>query len=183
MKVVVRNILVCFLILSPAPCRAVSPTYSHDFNAMWNDKTLEVVNHTGTSTADDIVYTCSSGAQFFLSSDTDLELAIFLVASGAQVVISKIQNLDSISITFTPSYSKSYPDVFTFEILEDGDSEWKTVTTTYQTTTLRTLKLPKVGDYSLRITKRSTNVYIKEIDYTCLDPLSGCPNCFIYKPE
>ena len=158
MKVVVRNILVCFLILSPAPCRAVIPTYSHDFNAMWDAGTLEVVNHTGTSTADDIVYTCSSGAQF---NFIDTELSLFLIASGAQVVISQIQNLDSISITFTPSYSISYPDVFIFEILEDGDSEWKRVTTKYQTTTLRTLKLPKVADYSLRITKKSTGVYIK----------------------
>lgn len=189
MKTITRSILLCsialLLTLSPAPCRAVSPV-EHDFDEMWRStpRILEITNsnQTGTVARDGVTYTCSSDAMFFLSEKTASELAIFLVASGAQVEVSQIQNLDSICITFTPIW-KDTADVFDLEILEEGAKEWKKISTNYQTSTLRTLKLPKVSNYDLRITKKSTNVYIKEIDYYCLDPLSACPNCFIYRPE
>lgn len=185
MKTITRSILLCsialLLTLSPAPCRAVSPV-EHNFHEMYNTSKTLKLNGTYTigTVEDDITYTCSSGAMFSLSDKTASELAIFLVASGAQVVVSQIQNLDSICITFTPTW-RDEADVFDLEILEEGANEWKKISTNYQTSTLRTLKLPKVSNYDLRITKKSTNVYIKEIDYYCLDPLSACPNCFFLK--
>lgn len=184
MKTITRSILLCsialLLTLSPAPCRAVSPTYSHDFHEMYNTSKTLKLNDTytiGTVEDDDITYTCSDGAQFFISGS---KLAIFLVASGAQVVVSQIQNLDSMVIYYSTDSKQHRLSV---EISENGVDGWKSLEQSQVPGTIaKSVKLPSAGDYYVCLKKNVDNMYIMEIDYYCLD-LSACPNCFIYRPE
>lgn len=189
MKTITRSILLCsialLLTLSPAPCRAVSPTFVHNFHEMfYEDKpaTLTVTNsnQTGTVTRDKITYTCSGGALF--SADykkTSSKLTIYLETSSAHfVTTTQIQNLDSLWIDYAPydllditvkisTDSSSWSDVSAISKIPKGPKH---------------VKMPSVGDYYVRIMYSDKNVYIRQINYTCLD-LSACPNCFIYRPE
>ena len=185
MKTYVRYTILCFFTLSPLISRAETGTITHYFGGMFNasPKTIEVTNtnHTATSTEDGIVYTCSSGAEFFMGPKSAGELALYLESSDAQVVISQIQNLDSISITFTPTWERRDEEMFYVAISENGVSGWTNLSTNYYNNTIRTVKLPRAGDYFVRIKRKSTDVYIRKINYIYID-LSGCPNCFLYKP-
>ena len=181
MKPIVQSLVVCLFALSPAFCRAVSPTYVHNFDEMYrsNPKIIEITNsnQTGTVEDDDITYTCSDGAQFFISGS---KLAIFLVASGAQVVVSQIQNLDSMVIYYSTDSKQHRLSV---EISENGVDGWKSLEQSQVPGTIaKSVKLPSAGDYYVCLKKNVDNMYIMEIDYYCLD-LSACPNCFIYRPE
>lgn len=189
MKPIIRSILISFTVLlftlSPAPCRAVSPTYSHNFNEMWGSTPQILVlsnsNKTGTVARDKITYTCSGGASFFLDElKTNNELAIFLLKSLTTqfVTTTNIQNLDSIWFRYAPQeYVK-----MTVQISEDS-VRWTDVVLDETKNGIRKGKLSRAGDYYVRIAYLNKNVYIKHIEYYCVDPLSGCPNCFIYKPE
>lgn len=189
MKPIIRSILISFTVLlftlSPAPCRAVT-LVKHNFHTMYYAKPeamLELTNSgkTGTSKKEDgIVYTCSGGALFSATYDkTNSEVAIFLENSSARfVTTTQIQNLDSIWIQYAPDANVK----MTVQISEDS-VRWTNVVLDESKNSIRKAKLSQPGDYYVRIAYKNTNVYIKEIDYTCLDPLSGCPNCFIYRPE
>ena len=181
MKVVVRNILVCFLILSPAPCRAVSPV-THNFHtlATTSGMTLNPPSNT-IGVTDFVTYTCSSGAKFWYGAETGNEVAVFLVSDTAQVVTTLIQNLDSMVIYYSTSTDKKRLSV---AISPNGLDSWVDLELkTIKGSEAKSVKLPSAGDYCVRIKRNSDNMYIKQIDYYCVDPLSGCPNCFIYRPE
>jgi hypothetical protein len=188
MKTHIRYILICLFSLSPIISGAETRTIRHDFDAMFkaSPKKLEVenTNQTGTSTQDGIVYTCSGGAEFSLDySKTGSKLAIFLESSGEKVETSLIQNLDSLRINYYyyPLTPNPYRDI-TVSISTDG-SVWKDVTVEHKSNGLKTVKMPRAGDYYVRIAyKSSYKVYVFQIDYIYID-LSGCPNCFLYKPE
>ena len=181
MKTHIRYILICLFSLSPIISGAETRTITHDFNAMFkaSPKKLEVdnTNQIGTSTQDGIVYTCSGGAEFFANTTTENKIAIFLEKSGEKVETSKIQNLDSLRIVYSP-YAKR---AMTVSISTDG-SEWHDIATRQVFSSLTTVKMPRAGDYYVRIAYSSDKVYIKQIEYFYID-LSGCPGCFIYKPE
>ena len=186
MKTVIRFLLVCLIALSPVLGRAESGYIEHDFNEMFNASPKKLTVDGSVGTTDFVTYTCSGGAKFFYYGPAgSQELAIFLVygkAGTPQVEISQIQNLDSISINFTPKWENNYNEVLNFEIYDAEKNEWKNLLTNYQTSTQRTLKLPKVGDYRLRISRKSTDIYIRSIEYFCRTT-PDCPNCFVYTPE
>ena len=178
----IRYILICLFSLSPIISGAETRTIPHDFDAMFNasPKKLEIESpfQIGTSTEDGIVYTCSGEAQFLTDyTKTDNKIAIFLEKSGDKVETSLIQNLDSLRIVYSP-YAKR---AMTVSISTDG-SEWHNIATRQVSSSLTTVKMPRAGDYYVRIAYSSDKVYIKQIDYIYVD-LSGCPNCFLYKPE
>ena len=177
----IRYILICLFSLSPIISGAETRTIRHDFDAMFNasPKKLEIESlfQIGTSTQDGIVYTCSGGAEFSANATTEYKTAIFLENSGEKVETSKIQNLDSLRIVYSPSAKRA----MTVSISTDG-SEWHNIATRQVSSSLTTVKMPRAGDYYVRIAYSSDKVYIKQIDYIYVD-LSGCPNCFLYKPE
>ncbi len=184
MKTHIQYILICLFSLSPIISGAETGTIPHDFDAMFNasPKKLEVENTNQTGITDLVTYTCSGGAEF----STDItksggKIAIFIENSGEKVEISQIANLDSLRINYAPAkYPKTTLDV-TVSISTDGDV-WKPIPTKHVNNGLRTVKMPRAGDYYVRIAYSSDKVYIKQIDYIYID-LSGCPNCFLYKPE
>ena len=183
MKTYLRYTLLCLFALSSALCGAEKSTIRHNFDDMYKSspKKLEVTNYsqTGRAVEDGIVYTCSDGAVF--SSDISKsggKVAVFLEASGHKVTTTQIQNLDSIWIQYAPDAYKK----MTVQISTDSVS-WTDVVLDDSKNSIRKAKLQSVGSYYVRIVyKSSHNVYIKRIEYYCLD-LSGCPNCFLYKPE
>lgn len=133
-------------------------------------------------TTDFVTYTCSGGAKFFLDkTKTDNDIAIFFETSNdQQVVTSQIQNLDSIVVRYV---SKSTEKRISVAYSTNGVDGWVELTTQQIDGVIaKGVKMPQVGDYYLRFMRFRDDVYIKQIDYFCLDPLSGCPNCFIYKP-
>ena len=179
MKTHIRYVLICLFSLSPIISGAETRTIPHDFDAMFNasPKKLKVENTNQTGITDLVTYTCSGGAEFSASETTEYKTAIFLENSGEKVETSKIQNLDSLRIVYSP-YAKR---AMTVSISTDG-SEWHDIATRQVSSSLTTVKMPRAGDYYVRIAYSSDKVYIKQIDYIYVD-LSGCPGCFIYKPE
>ena len=165
------------LVLSSAICRAETRTITHNFQSMYDSGTLTVNTPTNTiGTTAETTYTCSGGAEFWKTDASGNELAIFLNASGRQVVTTAIQNLDSLRIYYAPISKQN----ITVSIREEG-GVWTDVTVVKKENGMSTVKMPSVGNYQIRI-QRSDNVYIKEIRYILYFDLSGCPNCFIYTP-
>ena len=184
MKTLIRYFLICFITLSPALCRAGVTAERQNFDDMYNASPKKItINETevpaNTKGKTDFVnYTCSGGARFFKDSNTGYKLAIYLDKSGAQVTTTKIHNLDSLWIQYAPDAYKE----MTVAISTDS-AEWKNVVLDKSQNSIRKAKLTQPGDYYVRIAyKSSHNVYIKRIEYYYID-LSGCPNCFIYRPE
>ena len=137
-------------------------------------------NHVGTSVEDSMVYTCSGGAKFFYYGGIPGgELAIYLDATSAQVITTPIQNLSQIVVTYLPA-NDLYPPIV--EVLSATGEEWNVLSPVKISTTSKAYNVPFVGDYYVRIKRNgSNNAYIKIVEYCRID-LSGCPNCFIYKP-
>ena len=132
---------------------------------------------------DFVTYTCSSGAKFWYGTETGNEIAIFLVEeSESQVVTTLIQNLDSMVIYYSSSSTQKRLSV---AISPNGLDSWgdDLELKPIKGSEARSVKLPSAGDYCVRIMKNVDKAYIKVIEYYFLDPLSGCPNCFIYRPE
>ncbi|MBQ4394135.1 MAG: hypothetical protein II825_02385 [Paludibacteraceae bacterium] len=179
MKTYVRYAIICLFTLSSALCGAESRTVSQNFNDMYgaSPKTLTVTNTNHTGTTDFVTYTCSGGAEFFNNANSGNKLAIFLDASGEQVQTTQVTNLDSLRIFYA---ANAYKDMTVS--IKEGEGAWTEVPVVQKQKGLSTVKMPRVGDYYVRIARKgSDNVYITEIGYIYID-LSGCPNCFIYKP-
>lgn len=180
MKTYVRYTIICLFTLSSALCGAESRTVSQNFDDMFkaSPKTLTVTDSYHTGTTDFVTYTCTGGAEFFNNTNSGNKLAIFLDASGEQVQTTQVTNLDSLRIRYAPAVISQE---MTVSISTDG-SAWQEVAIQHKASGLKTVKMPRVGDYYVRIARKgSYNVYITEIGYIYID-LSGCPNCFIYKP-
>lgn len=188
MKPIIRSILISFtvllFILSPAPCRAENDPVEHNFNKMVNEDkpaTLAFSNSNETGITTFVTYTCSSGAKFWYGTETGNDIAIFLVSSESQVVTTLIQNLDSMVIYYSSSSTQKRLSV---AISPNGLDSWVDLEVNQiKGSEAKSVKLPSAGDYCVRIRKNVDNMYIKEIEYHFLDSLSGCPNCFIYRPE
>lgn len=179
MKTYLRYTLLCLFALSSALCRAGVTKIEHNFQSLITGGKISFNTPLNTiGVTDSVTYTCSGGAKFFKDDNTGYTLAIYLDKSGAQVTTTKIHNLDSLWIQYAPDAYKE----MTVAISTDS-AEWKNVVLDKSQNSIRKAKLTQPGDYYVRIAyKSSHNVYIKRIEYYCLD-LSGCPNCFLYKPE
>ena len=178
MKTYLRYTLLCLFALSSALCGAKVTCVPQNFQSLSTSKKIKFNSPTNTiGTTDFVTYTCSGDARFSADeTKTDWKVAIFLEQSGAQVTTTQIQNLDSLWISYVPNANKA----ITVKISTDSVS-WEDVEAVHKINGAKHVKMPRVGDYYVRII-RSDNVYITQIDFTCLD-LSGCPNCFLYKPE
>ena len=180
MKLSIRYIMFCLFTLSSALCRAENVSVEHDFNAMYNavPRQLSVTNSNHTGTTDFCTYTCSGGAEFLSNiTKTGGLLAIFLETNSYHfVTTSKIQNIDSLRIEYRPDEAKKR---MTISISEDSIS-WTNMTVKDGVGGVKTIKMPRAGDYFVRFTRKD-DVYITKIKYIYVD-LSGCPNCFLYKP-
>ena len=170
------------LVLSSAICRAETKSFTHYFHDMASHSGISFNPTNTVGSADEVTYTCSGGAKFWYDSKlTGGEVAIFLDASGEQVTTTKIQNLDSMRIEYTPSDKYSTMIV---SISKDS-SVWNDVTLRDVINGVKEIKMPAVDDYYVRFTRQSIgtsyNIYILTIKYLYID-LSDCPNCFIYKP-
>ena len=174
-----KTTLICFIALSTAIGRAESVL--QNIHSMFTavPKQLVITNDNHTGTTDFVTYTCNSGADFFYDgSKSGGKYAIFLEASGEQVVTSQINNLDSLRISHCPTGSHAE---FKIEISKDSIS-WTEVSPSRAINGHKEVKMPYPDNYYVRLTRKgSYNVYITEIAYTYID-LSGC-NCFLYRPE
>lgn len=179
MKTYIRYTLLCLFALSSALCGAEVTCWSQNLHKMYNasPRTLKVEGSVGTT--DSVTYTCSGGAKFSYYGGTPGELAIYLDATSAQVTTTRIQNLDHIIVTYLPASDANPPKV---AISTNGVDGWIDLTPVRISTTSKEYHMPSVGDYYVRIKRNGANTYIKVLEYCCLD-LSGCPNCFLYKPE
>ena len=145
-----------------------------------NPRTLQVTNSNHTGTTDFVTYTCSNGAIF--SADyykTGSRITIFMETTDAQVVTSQVRNLEDLVIRYLPAEVSKQVVV---AISKDG-SVWEDVEVEDGVGGIKYVHFPCAGDYYVKIQRKNStgNVYLTEIRYTYID-LSGCPNCFIYKP-
>lgn len=179
MKTYVRYTIICLFTLSSALCGAESRTVpGQDFAALVLSGSMTLNKPANTvGKTDFVTYTCSGGAEFTADKNTSYKTAILLDASGEQVETTRVTNLDSLRIFYAADAFKN----MTVSIKE-GEGTWIEVPVVQKQKGLSTVKMPRVGDYYVRIARKGTdNVYITEISYIYID-LSGCPNCFIYKP-
>lgn len=176
MKTYVRYLTICFFTLSSALCGAESRKVVQNFQTLTTGGGISYSPSNTVGTTDFVTYTCSGGAKFNSDSPSAYQIAIFLDASGRKVETSRIENLDSLRIVYAPEATRD----MTISISQDG-SAWTEVPTRKWASGLTTAKMPRAGDYYVRIARKSAHIYIKEIEYICID-LSGCPNCFLYKP-
>lgn len=181
MKLSTRYIILCLFTLSSAFGRAES--VGHEFDAMWRKNPQELVisnsNHTGTT--DFCTYTCGNDALFSAQYElTASNLAVFLEETNAQVETTVISGLDSLVIHYYPTNAAKEMYVY---IKEEG-GEWQSATVEGKSKGVSTVKLPNAGDYQVRIRRKnaSNKVYVWKLEYFYVD-LSGCPNCFLYRPE
>ena len=181
MKTYIRYTLLCLFALSSALCGAEVTCKSQNFQSLTTSKKIEFNSPTNTiGTTDFVTYTCSGGAKFGTGTESGNEIAIYLESNNnAQVTTTRIQNLDHIIVTYLPASDVNLPQV---AISTNGVDGWIDLTPVKITTTSKEYNVPSVGDYYVRIKRNSANTYIKVLEYCCLD-LSGCPNCFLYKPE
>lgn len=180
MKTYLRYTLLCLFALSSALCGAKVTCGEQNLHKMYNasPKTLEVKGSVGKT--DFVTYTCSGEAKFWRGTESGNEIAIYLVSNNnAQVTTTRIQNLDHIIVTYLPASDANPPKV---AISTNGVDGWIDLTPVTITTTSKEYHMPSVGDYYVRIKRNGADSYIKVLEYCCLD-LSGCPNCFLYKPE
>ena len=177
------GILLLTMTLSPAICRAEKLSVSQNFNTLAGNGGISFNSPSNTiGTTDFVTYTCSGGANFDWGTKTDNKIAIFLEDENEQVSTSAIENLDSLEIYYVPAKSPKKTVDMTISI-KQGEGEWREVETIDKNNGMRTVKMPRVGDYQVRIVrKESDDAYIKEIHFIYID-LSDCPGCFFYKPE
>lgn len=181
----IRYILICLFSLSPIISGAETRTITQNFHSLNSRGEITFNSPSNTiGTTEYVTYTCSGEANFYYDdTKTKNKIAIFLEKSGDKVETSLIQNLDSLRINYYyyPLTPNPYRDI-AVSISTDG-SVWKDVTVEHKSNGLKTVKMPRAGDYYVRIAyKSSYKVYVFQIDYFYID-LSGCPGCFIYKPE
>ena len=184
MKTYIRYTLLCLFALSSALCGAGVTAERQNFQSLSTSKKIKFNSPTNTiGTTDFVTYKCSGGAAKFTQYNRSPNpICIFLNNSGALVTTSRVENLDSLCIEYYDA--TVYPNVkvdFKVEISTDS-IDFTLLTVVSNTIGLATVKMPQAGDYYVRISMLSKNFYIPAIEYYCLD-LSGCPNCFLYKPE
>ena len=193
MKPIIRSILISFtvllFILSPAPCRAENDPVEHIFDNMFGRSEIQFTDSYHTAKTSLVTYSCSDGAVFWVdlfNAFGNQKIAINFSAKEQVVTTTAIENLAGIEISYfyqrTPkeqiphiSVTLSYDSIYwPSPIVTDG---------MYTTPGLiSTSFIP--GKYYVRLTNTNSNsASIYQITYYFLDPLSGCPNCFIYRPE
>lgn len=183
MKTHIRYILICLFSLSPIISGAETRTITHDFDKMYyEDKTLNVTNFNKTGTTDLVTYTCTgSKAEIFLdlfNPDGRKKIAINLEEYGNYVTTTAVTNLQRVEISCNSQKEKSFIKVL---ISTDGINWRDPDNIDYSSMITATFA---AGDYYVKILNNASRnkVSILEIDYIYID-LSGCPGCFIYKPE
>ncbi len=183
MKPHIRYILICLFSLSPIISGAETGTIPHDFNKMYyEDKTLNVINSNKTGITDLVTYTCTgSKAEIFLdlfNLDGRKKIAINLEEYGNYVTTTAVSNLQRLEISCNSQKENTNIKVL---ISTDGINWRDPDNIDYGSVITATFA---AGDYYVKILNNASGnkVSILKIDYIYID-LSGCPNCFLYKPE
>lgn len=152
---------------------------TENFHTLWNEGMGSLVlTDSKNATTDFTTYTCSGStkAKFFRdSSKTSNNLCAFLEESGAQVMTSEIESLDSLVIKYYPATDLE----FYVDISPTGvDGTWTRQTVQQLPNAKCAVKLSTQGNFFVRIVRRNTNVYIREIEYHMV----RCA-CFPYTAE
>lgn len=155
-------------------------TVTENFHTLWDNGkgSLVLTNNNKTGTTAFTTYTCSGStkAKFFIDSNkTSNNLCAFLEESGAQVMTSEIESLDSLVIKYYPATDLE----FYVDISPTGETGTWTQQTVQQLPNGQcAVKLSTQGNCFVRIVRKSANVYIREIEYHMV----RCA-CFPYTAE
>lgn len=138
-----------------------------NFHTLYNNGagSLELSDKNKTGTTEFTTYTCSGGnAQFFLYGTVpNRYLCIYIEGSGAQVVTSEIAGLDSLVISYFPS--QDYHKDFYVSTSPTGEAPWTLQTVQRISKGRSAVKLPTQGNYYVKIWRKGTDLYLREIEY------------------
>lgn len=158
-----RTLLYFYLLLFVCfwPSVAYAEVITHNFKSMAEvPATIAFTNSnkTGTTT-DGMVYTCSGGAAAFDAYTlTPYPICIKLKNSGAKATTTRVADLDSLDI-------QRYP-VEDFKVEYSADSiSWTTVEFSRAVGNAVEVKLPAKGDYYIRFSRKSNDVYLSQIKF------------------
>lgn len=169
-----RSVTLFFVLLSAVCVYAENRTVVENFNTLHNNGGLDVTGNVGTTAF--ATYTCSGGnARFVSNYDTGFTFCIFLEKSGAKVVTSEIEGLDSLAISYYPE--DDYVDFYVYTSPTGEDGSWTFQTVQYISKGKSAVKLSEQGNCYVKIVRR-TNIYIREIEYY----MERCA-CFPYVAE
>lgn len=162
MKTIQYIVFVLAVILSTNLSHAES--IIQNFNTLYDSGngplTLSADSKTGTTP--EVTYTCSGGAAKFWADGTKTSgrVCIFMENSGAQVVTTAVNDLDSLVISYYPS---SVVDFYIYTS-PDGNEPW-TLQTQSRISGSSSVKMAVPGSYYIKVARQSTNFYIWKMEY------------------
>ena len=161
-------ILLTTIALSIGIAYAEGVVTSQNFHEMNNAGTMTVNTSTKTAVTDFVTYTYSGGTSRFYAdaSETGGKIGLQLYNSGAKVVTSTIEELESVTIQYFASSAKKRMKVY---YSTDSGSSWTQLEITSDIIGSTTYDMPAKGDYMLKI-ERWDDIWIEQIDYVTAPP-------------
>lgn len=164
------SILLTLFSLSVGIAYAGGNTIHQNFNAMYNNGKMTVDASAKVATTDSVTYTYSGGtySRFYTDALTSGKICLQLYGSGAQVVTTAIEALDSLTIFYYYPGDDDHQRMKVYTSDNEG-STWTIRTAVQESNGVKTFKLPSAGNYMLKI-ERQDNIWLEEIDYTLAPP-------------
>lgn len=160
-------LLLATIALSVGIAYAGGVVVRQNFHRMYNSDSLTVNTSTKTAVSEFVTYTYSGGSNCRFNYDSSLtggKICLQFYGSGAQVITTKIDALDSLSIRYYYK-DKTKQDLLVY-VSEDGGSSWASQTVVQEINGLKSIKLPSKGDYMLKIERTgSSDLWLEQIDY------------------
>jgi len=158
------SLLICLITLSPAFSRAAEVITTQDLNAMAVAETLTFSNSNKIGTTDFVNYTCSGGTAKFDVYNSLINIC--LTGSSAKVQTSEIEDLKAVAFRYSPT---NVADM-TFSYSTDGSTFTTLAADASSIAGKRVYILPTTGKYYIRISRGSTDFYIREMQFTTEAP-------------
>ena len=163
------SILLTLFALSVGIAYAGGNTTHQNFDEMYKAGTLVVNTTTATGTTNFVTYTYSGGTKCRFYADgsiTDGKIALQMYDSGAKVVTTQVEALDSLTVHY---YA---PAARLIKVSVSVDSvSWSAQAAVQEVPGMKTYKMPSAGNYFLMIERLASNdFYLGGIDYTMTPP-------------
>lgn len=162
-------ILLTTIALSVGIAYAGGNVISQNFHEMYNGGTMTVNTSTKTAVTDFVTYTYSGGTYSRFNYDgtiTSGRIGLQLYGSGAKVVTSTIEELESVTVQYFASSAKKQMKVY---YSADSGSSWTQLEKTFDIIGSTTYDMPAKGDYMLKI-ERWDDIWLEQIDYVTAPP-------------
>lgn len=162
------SILLTLIALSVGLAYAGGNTIHQNFHTMYNNGKMTVDASAKVATTDSVTYTYSGGtySRFYNDSKiTNGRIGLQLKGSGAKVVTTVINDLESVTVLYFATAKKTMK----VSVSADAGGPWTELTKTDDVIGSSTYNMPSKGSYVLKI-EQTEEIWLEEIDYTLAPP-------------